>query len=438
MTHCRCRGELSCESRCRGPGPDPRTAAGGYPGFQQHRVRRPLRRRDGHVRLLRRRREPEGLRRSCSPVPERAPRWRSRRRASRPSRRPTSPTPWPPGWPTAGQAGRGADRHRGSTDLHHQGPARAARRYVTKDQAVVDTYFADIARILRTFLQSTPRPTARPSSCRAVRRQSLYLNTKVWHDAGVELPTDAWTWDDFTGGRKAVKEKTGAFVLPAGTGYFTDVMPWLTTNGACTLNEDWTQATFNSPAAVESATFARAWSVDGLAPSPAVPSTHRPVQPGQAGRPRRRTVADAGHAAAEGRRAVADGAVADEGEARVARGLGRLAHHQGVDAEGPRLDVHQVPDLETFGDASTSPASAGPSSRLGCRSPPVPLHRRRSEGHGAVKAICWTGDPDPQPEPGRGGPEGDRGDLGPGHRAGREEPQTALAEADTKLQSLLS
>jgi ABC-type glycerol-3-phosphate transport system substrate-binding protein len=45
-------------------------------------------------------------------------------------------------------------------------------------------------------------------------------------------------------------------------------MPWLTNNGVSTFNEDWTQPTFNSPAAVEALTFVRSLVVDGLAPKP--------------------------------------------------------------------------------------------------------------------------------------------------------------------------
>src|SRR5690606_14987554 len=67
---------------------------------------------------------------------------------------------------------------------------------------------------------------------------------------------------------KQIKEETGAYITAAGQGYFIDAMPWLTTNGASTFNEDWTVPTFNSPAAVESAEFARSLVEMGLSPEP--------------------------------------------------------------------------------------------------------------------------------------------------------------------------
>ena len=63
---------------------------------------------------------------------------------------------------------------------------------------------------------------------------ALYLNTKIFTDAGVEPPTDTWTWDEFRAAGQAIKTKTGAFLTAAGTGYFTDVMPWMLNNGAST------------------------------------------------------------------------------------------------------------------------------------------------------------------------------------------------------------
>lgn len=97
---------------------------------------------------------------------------------------------------------------------------------------------------------------------------AMYVNTQVFKQAGAELPTEEWTWDDFRTAGQQIKRKTGAFIGTAGSGYFIDVMPWLVTNGASTMDPDWTKATLDSPQAVEALTFVRSLVVDGLVPKP--------------------------------------------------------------------------------------------------------------------------------------------------------------------------
>jgi len=46
--------------------------------------------------------------------------------------------------------------------------------------------------------------------------------------------------DDFEAAAAQIKDKTGAYILPFGSAQFTDIMPWLLSNGASTLNADWT------------------------------------------------------------------------------------------------------------------------------------------------------------------------------------------------------
>ena len=55
------------------------------------------------------------------------------------------------------------------------------------------------------------------------------------------------------------------YVEPA---YFAGIMPWLLTNGASTLNADWTEATVSSPQAVEAFDFARSLVEQGISPEP--------------------------------------------------------------------------------------------------------------------------------------------------------------------------
>ncbi|MET3807332.1 multiple sugar transport system substrate-binding protein [Nakamurella sp. UYEF19] len=141
--------------------------------------------------------------------------------------------------------------------------------YIARDKALVDNYYADIDPNLKAWTTkygSTDGKTYyMPGGYNTV---CMYLNTEILAKAGATVPTGDWSWDDFKAAAQQVKDKTGAFMLPVGSGYFTDVMPWLTTNGAATFNADWNVPTFNTAAAVEAVTFAKSLIDAGLAPKP--------------------------------------------------------------------------------------------------------------------------------------------------------------------------
>lgn len=141
--------------------------------------------------------------------------------------------------------------------------------YIAKDKAEVDAYYADTPPNLKKWLQEYASPDGKTYFLPGgYNTMALYVSAKIFGAAGVEVPTDAWTWDDFRAAGQAIKAKTGAFLTAAGNGYFTDVMPWLTNNGTSTLSADWKTAQLDSPAAVEALTFVRSLVVDGLAPKP--------------------------------------------------------------------------------------------------------------------------------------------------------------------------
>lgn len=141
--------------------------------------------------------------------------------------------------------------------------------YIAKDQATVDAYYKDTSPQIQGWLKQYASPDGKTYYIPGgYNTMALYLSDKMFSAAGVTPPTDTWTWDEFRAAGQAIKDKTGAFLTSVGSGYFTDVMPWLTNNGASTFNEDWTQPTLNSPAAVEALTFCRSLVVDGFAPKP--------------------------------------------------------------------------------------------------------------------------------------------------------------------------
>jgi multiple sugar transport system substrate-binding protein len=142
--------------------------------------------------------------------------------------------------------------------------------FIKKDQADIDDYYADIDPTYKAISDKYGNPGGTtfymPGGFNTV---CLYCNNDIFQKAGVELPgSEDWTWDDFEAAAEKVKTKTGAFMLPFGTAQFTDIMPWLLSNGASTLNADWTAPVINSPAAIEAAEFCKRMVDKGYSPKP--------------------------------------------------------------------------------------------------------------------------------------------------------------------------
>jgi multiple sugar transport system substrate-binding protein len=95
----------------------------------------------------------------------------------------------------------------------------------------------------------------------------MWYSTEAFANAGIEEPTDAWTWDDFSAMSDAFVAK-GIFSYAGTNGYFVGVMPWLLTNGGSSLSEDWKTATLNTPQAIEAATLMRTMVEKKWSPEP--------------------------------------------------------------------------------------------------------------------------------------------------------------------------
>ncbi len=96
---------------------------------------------------------------------------------------------------------------------------------------------------------------------------SLIYNTALFDEAGLEYPNEDWSWDDF---REAAAALTDPAKNQYGYGYSVagsedttwQFWPHLWQNGGEILNEDGTEAVFNSEAGVEALTFLRDMAVD--------------------------------------------------------------------------------------------------------------------------------------------------------------------------------
>jgi multiple sugar transport system substrate-binding protein len=117
------------------------------------------------------------------------------------------------------------------------------------------------------------RATVRPTGQKTigfpalVDNISLIYNKTVFDAAGVDYPTDEWTWDDF---RAAAKELTDASTETYGYAYSVSgseettwqFWPHLWQNGGAILSDDQKTAAFASAEGVEALTFLRDMAVD--------------------------------------------------------------------------------------------------------------------------------------------------------------------------------
>jgi len=85
---------------------------------------------------------------------------------------------------------------------------------------------------------------------------AMFYNKTAFEKAGLPLPADGWTWDDFDKAAKALtKDNMYGFGLMAGYGGSYEWFSWLWQNGGEILTADNTKAAFTSPAGIESAKY---------------------------------------------------------------------------------------------------------------------------------------------------------------------------------------
>lgn len=142
--------------------------------------------------------------------------------------------------------------------------------YIAKDQAIIDEYYADVDPNLITWASQYGSPDGKTYYLPGeFNTMALWCNADLLSQAGVTLPEDGkWSWEDFEADAATLKEATGAYFYHAAEGYFSGVMPWITTAGGSSLNEDWTEATFDTPPVVDALTFLRGLVEKGYSPEP--------------------------------------------------------------------------------------------------------------------------------------------------------------------------
>lgn len=82
----------------------------------------------------------------------------------------------------------------------------------------------------------------------------VYYNPALFEQAGIERPSDDWTWDDFLDIARQLTAETEAFGFGIPT-YTFAYMPWIYSNGGSTASEDLKEPTLDDPKTVEAIQF---------------------------------------------------------------------------------------------------------------------------------------------------------------------------------------
>ena len=85
----------------------------------------------------------------------------------------------------------------------------------------------------------------------------VHVNTHMFQDAGMEIPYDGWTWDEF---RSIAKQLTTGEGDSKVYGFATSLSPawlagWFMSNGSDYINSDWTDSNLSDPKALETVEF---------------------------------------------------------------------------------------------------------------------------------------------------------------------------------------
>lgn len=141
--------------------------------------------------------------------------------------------------------------------------------YIERDKEDLADFFNDIhPNLVKWAKMSSPDGKTTYYLPGEFNTMCIWYRSDLFQHAGVAEPADNWTWDDFLAVSKKLAASGQTFAMNVAPDYFAGLMPWLLTNGASVMNAQWTQATINTPQAVEAATYMRSFVAQKLSPPP--------------------------------------------------------------------------------------------------------------------------------------------------------------------------
>ena len=99
---------------------------------------------------------------------------------------------------------------------------------------------------------------------------TMHINVKMFEEAGIEIPYDGWTWDEF---KETAKKLTTGEGETKVYGYATSLSPawlagWFMANGSDMITPDWSESNLSDPKAIEAIEFLSSLVEEGVMPIP--------------------------------------------------------------------------------------------------------------------------------------------------------------------------
>lgn len=145
--------------------------------------------------------------------------------------------------------------------FEEQGLLTALDSYIAKDRKPVQTYYNDInANLLANFRRLDNIKGHQFFLPIGYNVMSMWYNRDVFKTYKLREPEPGWTWDEFLAAAKKIADAPNRYGFAIGTptpGPFTDIYPWVLTNGSEIMNADQTKCVAHNAGAIEAATFVR-------------------------------------------------------------------------------------------------------------------------------------------------------------------------------------
>jgi multiple sugar transport system substrate-binding protein len=133
--------------------------------------------------------------------------------------------------------------------------------YIATDQPAVNNFYKDVnANLLANFRKLDNVDGNTYFIPIGYNVMSMWYHRPLFKQLGIAEPAPGWTWEDFEKAAAKLASSSGRLGFAIGApapGPFTDVYPWVLTNGGGILNADQTACTAGSAECIEAATFVR-------------------------------------------------------------------------------------------------------------------------------------------------------------------------------------
>ena len=133
--------------------------------------------------------------------------------------------------------------------------------YVAKEKAAMNNFYKDVNPHLLSDFQNLDNIKGNTYFLPiGYNVMSMWYNRKLFKQLNVKEPAPDWTWDDFASAASKIAKPPNRYGFAIGTpvpGPFTDVYPWVLTNGGYILNPTQGKCVAGSAASIEAASFVR-------------------------------------------------------------------------------------------------------------------------------------------------------------------------------------